>query len=83
MAVGRGRIDLCVHFRNRRYPMEIKIRRDKNTLAQAQKQLAGYMETLDCEEGWLVIFDRRKQTPWKTKLFWKTVSVSLGDYNED
>ncbi len=72
MATGRGRIDLCIHYENHRYPVEIKIRRDKNTLEEGKKQLAGYMDTLGCEEGWLVFFDRRKKTPWKTKLFWKT-----------
>ncbi len=72
MATGRGRIDLCIHYENQRYPVEIKIRRDKNTLEEGKKQLAGYMDTLGCEEGWLVMFDRRKKTPWKTKLFWKT-----------
>ncbi len=29
MATGRGRIDLCIHYENQRYPVEIKIRRDK------------------------------------------------------
>ncbi|MGE0082865.1 MAG: AAA-like domain-containing protein [Desulfococcaceae bacterium] len=72
MATGRGRIDLCIHYENQRYPVEIKIRRDKNTLEEGKKQLSGYMDTLGCAEGWLVMFDRRKKTPWKTKLFWKT-----------
>ncbi|MEZ4527873.1 MAG: AAA-like domain-containing protein [Desulfobacterales bacterium] len=74
MATGRGRIDLCIHYENQRYPVEIKIRRDKNTLEEGKKQLSGYMDTLGCEVGWLVIFDRRKKTPWKTKLFWKTAA---------
>jgi len=72
MATGRGRIDLCIHYENRRYPVEIKIRRDAKTLDQGRKQTAEYMETLGCDEGWLVIFDRRKKTSWKNRLFWKT-----------
>ncbi len=72
MATGRGRIDLCIHYQGRRYPAEIKIRRDNKTLEEGKRQLAGYMETLGCDEGWLVIFDRRKKTSWKNKLFWKT-----------
>ncbi|MEE4357814.1 MAG: AAA-like domain-containing protein [Desulfococcaceae bacterium] len=72
MATGRGRIDLCIHYENHRYSVEIKIRRDRNTLEEGRKQLSVYMDTLGCGEGWLVIFDRRKKTPWKTKLFWKT-----------
>lgn len=72
MATGRGRIDLCLHYENRRYPVEIKIRRDAKTLEQGRKQIAEYMDTLGCDEGWLVIFDRRKKTSWKNRLFWKT-----------
>jgi hypothetical protein len=75
MATGRGRIDLCIHFQNRKYPVEIKIRRDAKTLEEGRRQLTGYMDTLGCEEGWLVIFDRRKKTSWKNKLFWKTIKA--------
>ncbi|MGE0083634.1 MAG: AAA-like domain-containing protein [Desulfococcaceae bacterium] len=72
MATGRGRIDLCLNYENRRYPVEIKIRRDAKTLEQGRKQIAEYMDTLGCDEGWLVIFDRRKKISWKNRLFWKT-----------
>jgi hypothetical protein len=30
------------------------------------------MDTLGCDKGWLVVFDRRKKQSWKSKLFWKT-----------
>ena len=33
------------------------------------------METLGCAEGWLVIFDQRKKTTWKEKLFAKKESI--------
>ncbi len=72
LATGRGRVDMCLHYENRKYPVEIKIRRDAKTLEQGRKQLAAYMDTLGCDEGWLVIFDRRKKTSWKNRLFWKT-----------
>ncbi len=75
MATGRGRIDLCLHWQNQKYPVEIKIRRDSKTLEEGKRQLAQYMDTLGCEEGWLVIFDRRKKTSWKSRLFWKTGKV--------
>jgi hypothetical protein len=32
-------------------------------------QTAGYMERLGCDEGWLVIFDQTKGTPWEDRLF--------------
>jgi hypothetical protein len=30
------------------------------------------MDTLGCDEGWLVVFDRRKKQSWKSRLFRKT-----------
>lgn len=72
LATGKGRVDLCIHYQGVRHPVEIKIRRDNKTLEQGKAQLSQYMETLGCDEGWLVIFDRRKKSSWKNKLFWKT-----------
>jgi len=76
LATGRGRIDLCIHYQSRKYPVEIKIRRDAKTPEQGKQQLADYMDTLGCDEGWLVIFDRRKKTSWKNKIFWKTAKIN-------
>ncbi len=78
LATGRGRIDLCIHYEHQRYPLEIKIRRDPQTVSEGKAQLSRYMETLGCDEGWLVIFDRRKKPSWKGKLFWKTEKVDQG-----
>ena len=76
MATGRKRIDLCIHYQNHRYPVEIKIRRDIKTYEEGKKQLADYMDMLGCDKGWLVVFDRRKKPSWKNRLFWKTVLVN-------
>jgi hypothetical protein len=76
LATGRRRIDLCIHYQDRRYPLEIKIRRDRKTCGEGKKQLADYMETLGCDEGWLVMFDKRKRTSWKNRLFWKTDRIN-------
>ncbi len=76
MATGRRRIDLCIHYQNQKYPVEIKIRRDAKTLEEGKKQLADYTDTLGCNEGWLVIFDRRKKISWKSRLFWKTGRIN-------
>jgi hypothetical protein len=72
MATGRRRLDLCIHYQKRRYPVEIKIRRNAKTYEEGKKQLADYMDTLGCKTGWLVVFDRRKKPSWKSRLFWKT-----------
>ena len=49
--------------------IEVKIRRDTETEREALDQLAGYLDRLDLSEGWLVMFDLRKQTSWAEKLF--------------
>jgi len=71
-ATGRKRLDLCIHYQNRRYPIEIKIRQSAKTYDEGKKQLSDYMDTLGCDEGWLVVFDRRKKQSWKSRLFRKT-----------
>jgi len=72
-AAGRGRMDLCVSYQGHRYPIEIKLRYDTQTYTKGQKQIAEYMDSLGCDEGWLIIFDRRKRISWEEKLFWKTI----------
>jgi len=72
LATGRKRLDLCIHYQNHRYPIEIKIRQGPKTYDEGKKQLSDYMDTLGCDKGWLVVFDRRKKQSWKSRLFWKT-----------
>ena len=70
-AAGTGRADICVEYDGRKYPIELKIRRNEKTLAEGMEQILGYMETLGCAEGWLALFDQRKKTRWDTKLYLK------------
>lgn len=75
MAAGSGRLDLCVHYQDIRYPLELKLRYSQKTYQEGQQQLAAYMETLGCAEGWLLVFDRRKSVSWQKKIFWKTHQI--------
>ena len=50
----------------------LKIRRDNKTYANGLEQTASYMDKLGCTEGWLVIFDQRKEPPWEEKLYVNT-----------
>jgi hypothetical protein len=75
MAAGTGRTDLCIVYRERKYPIELKIRRDGGTMQKGVKQTAGYMERLGCDEGWLVIFDQAGGAPWEDRLFVKREDV--------
>ena len=33
------------------------------------------MDTLGCDEGWLVVFDTRKTQKWEEKIFWQTDEI--------
>jgi hypothetical protein len=72
MASGRKRLDLCVEYQGQRYPIELKVRRDTQTEKEGIAQLAGYIDTLGCAEGWLLLVDQRTTVAWDAKLFWRT-----------
>ena len=60
-AIGRRRMDLCLHLGNVRLAMELKVWRDKkgDPLAMGLQQLDDYLDGLGLPSGWLVIFDQR------------------------
>jgi hypothetical protein len=62
-----------VEYAGRRYPLELKLVRGPKTRAEGLDQLAQYMNTLGCREGWLVLFATRKRMSWKERLTWRTV----------
>lgn len=61
-AIGRGRMDLCLRYGPDTLGIELKVWRDgeKDPLAAGLEQLDGYLNGLDLDTGWLVIFDRRR-----------------------
>ena len=67
-ATGRKRMDLIVEINGFRYPVEIKLRKGPKTEEEGLAQLAGYLDTLGLQEGWLVIFDRRPDVAWEEKI---------------
>ncbi|MCX7045059.1 MAG: AAA-like domain-containing protein [Candidatus Sumerlaeota bacterium] len=71
-ASGRGRMDLCVWFLNRPYPVELKIRRSESDLDKGIEQLNRYMDTVGTREGWLLLFDQRPEISWEEKIYWRT-----------
>jgi hypothetical protein len=70
-AEGRGAVDICVTYNNQEYIIEVKLK-GEDSLLDSQKQLAGYLETNQEKEGWLVIFDRSKVRNWDEKITWET-----------
>lgn len=64
-AIGSGRMDLCLRYRNVTLGIELKVWRDRqpDPLHQGLKQLDKYLSGLNLDSGWLVIFDRREELP--------------------
>ncbi len=64
-AIRRGRMDLCLRYRELTMGIELKVWRDgkPDPLAEGLVQLDGYLAGLGLDSGWLVIFDRRSGQP--------------------
>jgi hypothetical protein len=69
MALGNDRLDLCLIYEGERYPIELKLRYNEKTLEKGIEQIAGYMDSCGCTEGWLVIFDQRPDISWDDKIY--------------
>jgi hypothetical protein len=61
-AIGRGRIDLCLHLGEVTLAMELKVWRDgaADPLVRGLGQLDRYLDGLGLSSGWLVVFDQRE-----------------------
>ena len=69
--LARGALDLMVLWKGERHAIEVKLRRGAETEKKALDQVARYLDGAGLSEGWLVIFDQRKQLSWKKKLSWR------------
>ncbi|MDR1098802.1 MAG: AAA-like domain-containing protein [Tannerella sp.] len=75
MASGNGRLDLMMIYNGKKYPIELKIRYGKKYLEDGLDQTSGYMDLHCCDEGWMVVFDRRSTVKWEDKLYMKKETV--------
>jgi hypothetical protein len=66
--LGRGALDLIIEWRGSRHAIEVKLRRDTETEAEALEQVRRYLDTAGLDEGWLVLFDLRSTQPWEHRL---------------
>jgi hypothetical protein len=71
MALGTRRTDLCVVYKNDKYPVELKILQNERNRADSLAQIRDYMDKLGSDIGWLVIFDRDSGRGWDEKIFMK------------
>ena len=68
MALGQGRLDLCVEFRGARYAIEVKTSANFKG-DDSYKQCAKYLDDLGLSEGWMPIFDKSKTKTWDEKIY--------------
>jgi AAA-like domain len=66
--LGRRALDLMIHWRDARHAIEVKLRRDTETEAEALGQVAAYLDLAGLEGGSLVIFDLRREVSWQDKI---------------
>ncbi|MDR1544242.1 MAG: AAA-like domain-containing protein [Prevotellaceae bacterium] len=77
-AAGRGRMDLCVVYQGNKYPIELKLQKDKNTVERGLTQLNEYMDKMGAQRGWLCIFNRKQDVLWEDKIYMKSCPVENG-----
>lgn len=65
--LGRGALDLLVEWKGARHAIEVKIRRDTETEEEALEQIGRNLDSAGLAEGWLVLFDLRREVPWTAK----------------
>jgi hypothetical protein len=70
MAVGNGRLDMLVIFKNQEFALELKVKWDKYTVEDGKEQLARYLDGLGLKKGYLVIFDPA-DIDWEEKIYWQ------------
>lgn len=70
MAVGSGRLDMLVKFKNQEFALELKIKWDQYTIEDGKEQLARYLDGLGLKKGYLVIFDPA-DIEWEKKIYWQ------------
>lgn len=75
MATGTKRVDLCITYKDRKYPIELKILQNENSRNDSYKQILRYMDNTGSDTGWLVIFDRDTEKPWDEKIYMKEETV--------
>ncbi|MDR1296674.1 MAG: hypothetical protein LBO05_04725, partial [Deltaproteobacteria bacterium] len=70
-ALGRLRVDILITYKEKHYPLEVKIKYAKSE-EENLKQLWGYLDRSSSQEGWLLVCDKDLNKPWENKLTWET-----------
>ncbi|MCS7035612.1 MAG: ATP-binding protein [Saprospiraceae bacterium] len=78
MALGNGRTDLAVVWRDQVIPIEVKMNHDARSLPQGLEQLSRYMDRLGQRRGYLVLFEKApvSEFPWEERIRRETHEVN-------
>jgi hypothetical protein len=76
-ALNSLRLDLCVTYQQKHYPIEVKLA-SHDAISVGIPQLKGYMDICGTNEGWLIIFDQSSGKSWQDRLFWEDRALEDG-----
>ncbi|MDR1855932.1 MAG: AAA-like domain-containing protein [Desulfovibrio sp.] len=76
-ALGSYRADICITYKDKNYPIEIKME-SPMALGDAIPQLARYMDHCGANQGWLVVFATSLKKAWKDKIYWRQQELDNG-----
>jgi hypothetical protein len=68
----KRRFDLLAKYKGVAYPIFLKIKDNKSSLADSLSQIRDYLDICGAKEGWLMIFNNDKDVPWEKKITWET-----------
>jgi len=78
MALGNGRCDLVVIYNNQNFAMELKIKRSNFNFEKSKIQLTQYLDKLNEQHGYLIIFESKPSTEiaWENRIKWYDIEHS-------
>jgi hypothetical protein len=68
-ATGKKRMDLCLLYEGKKYPIELKLWRGEKYFDKSVNQIADYSDIMGCKEAWLIIFNKNKTATWDEKIY--------------
>jgi len=70
MAIGNGRTDLAVFWKDQIIPIELKMHHDARSQPDGLRQIGRYMDKLGQRRGYLVLFEKKssEELPWEVRI---------------
>ncbi|MBV6428702.1 MAG: hypothetical protein KIPDCIKN_03239 [Haliscomenobacter sp.] len=70
MAIGNGRTDIAVFWKDQIIPIELKMNHNARSEPDGLRQLTRYMDQLGQQRGYLVLFEKKpsEELPWEARI---------------